>query len=433
MTNEIEIWKDVPIEFTDGLIIKASNFGRIIHNDKIIKTHTGAKGKYGLYQTFRVNKKTTKYAHHFVFYAHSGMLVEELKKGRVIFKNDTDTTINGIYRCWYCDLLFDESTAVDGYNEIPDEPEIEANHPVYGSFKYNKWYTVYLPYKKEESSTKETRATDEYSILIKNSLTSPCVIRNNVRNNIVKYHCNMSNTDLYTALKPTKTSKSQRYQLIHVILSSVFPEIMPLDHGDHIDDNSNNNHITNMQWLSPSDNARKGQIKTIEIKNTIVDVKKVILPESYSDEIWKKLVLDGKEMKYQISNRGRIKNSNGITYGSLLRGKKYRYTSLSFGKDGSAVKYYLHHLVWIAFNGPIESGKIILHDDFAPLHPDGTYRNWLEDLRIGTHSENNDDINFHKRQIKANKADKISKTNNISTITPIANAGAGKDINEESV
>lgn len=421
MTDEIEIWKDVPLEFTGGVEIKASIFGKLSCDDKIIKTFNGAEGKYGHYQIFKLDNKT-KYAHHFVFYAHSGMSVKELKKGRVIFKNDTDTTINGVYRCWFCDLIFEESTAVDGYNEIPDEPEIEANHPVYGAFKYNKWYIVHLPYKKEESSAKTTRATEEYSILIKNSSISPCIIRNNNRNNIVKYHCNMSNTDLYTGLKPTKISKSQRYQLIHVILSSIFPEIMPLDHGDHIDDDSNNNHITNMQWLSSSDNARKGQIKTIEMKNTIANVEKVILPDSYPDEIWKKLVLNGKEMKYQISNRGRIKNSNGITYGSVLRGKKYRYTSLSFGKDGSAKKYYLHHLVWIAFNGPIESGKIILHNDFAPLHPDGTYRNWLEDLRIGTHSENNDDIHFHKRQTKTGKSKKISS---------IANAGAGKDINNE--
>ena len=44
--------------------------------------------------------------------------------------------------------------------------------------------------------------------------------------------------------------------------------------------------------------------------------------------------------------------------------------------------------MWITFKGPIKEGHIILHDDSVPLNPDGTYKNHLSHLRLGSRSDN---------------------------------------------
>ena len=54
----------------------------------------------------------------------------------------------------------------------------------------------------------------------------------------------------------------------------------------------------------------------------------------------------------------------------------------AFGKDPiSKIQ------VWETWVGEIPDRMDILHDDNAPLCEDGTYRNWLCDLSIGTRSE----------------------------------------------
>ncbi|MHC5089030.1 MAG: hypothetical protein ACYSOT_05410, partial [Planctomycetota bacterium] len=44
--------------------------------------------------------------------------------------------------------------------------------------------------------------------------------------------------------------------------------------------------------------------------------------------------------------------------------------------------------VWETFIGEIPEGLDIMHDDTAPLYEDGSYRNWLIDLSLGSRSEN---------------------------------------------
>lgn len=94
---------------------------------------------------------------------------------------------------------------------------------------------------------------------------------------------------------------------------------------------------------------------------------------------------------YKASNLGRIKGAYGnVVHQAVVRNNP-KYKSVNIGGTARRV----HRLVWEAFNGPIPSDTIVLHDDHAPLNADGSYRNHLCDLRLGDHSENM--LDFHGR------------------------------------
>ena len=89
-----------------------------------------------------------------------------------------------------------------------------------------------------------------------------------------------------------------------------------------------------------------------------------------------------KEGTYKVSSKGRFKGPCGIAIPTRHRnGSKYK--SITMYK-----RHNFHHVVWKSFNGPIPEGFDICHDDNAPLNSDGSYRNYLEDLRLGTRAEN---------------------------------------------
>ena len=85
---------------------------------------------------------------------------------------------------------------------------------------------------------------------------------------------------------------------------------------------------------------------------------------------------------YKVSSKGRFKGPCGLTIQTRNRnGSKYKTVTMYR-------RYYTHRVIWETFNGKIPKGYEVLHDDSAPLNSDGSYRNYLEDLRLGTRSEN---------------------------------------------
>jgi hypothetical protein len=105
-----------------------------------------------------------------------------------------------------------------------------------------------------------------------------------------------------------------------------------------------------------------------------------------SNESWKQIPksLTNSDKLYYASNYGRIKNQYGI-YLKIFRNSpssKYNLTNLN------QQHIYIHKVIWLTFMGDIPENCEILHDDMVPLNQDGTYRNFLEDLYIGTHSDN---------------------------------------------
>jgi hypothetical protein len=79
-------FKQISLELVDNNIIFASKDGQIKIDDKIIKGSKSNKGSNGYYKTFGFKNKNY-YVHKLVFFAYSDLTIEQLKNGRVIFKN----------------------------------------------------------------------------------------------------------------------------------------------------------------------------------------------------------------------------------------------------------------------------------------------------------------------------------------------------------
>ena len=107
---------------------------------------------------------------------------------------------------------------------------------------------------------------------------------------------------------------------------------------------------------------------------------------------------------YPISNRGRVQTKRGvITTGTQMkyqRNDQYTtiYSIVELTIKNKSRHFYMHRLVWTAFNGPIPEGMFVLHNDSNPLTRDenNVQRNWLCDLRLGTQSENMQEYNDNK-------------------------------------
>lgn len=111
----------------------------------------------------------------------------------------------------------------------------------------------------------------------------------------------------------------------------------------------------------------------------------------YKDETlvrfeWKPLTIG--ETTLQVSNTGAIQYPDSIfniTYGNPVSGTPYRCVAIKVAKNHYR-NYYIHDLVWMAFNGDIPNGwevghKERIHDETQFNH---YYKNDLEYLDIYT-------------------------------------------------
>jgi hypothetical protein len=456
-------FKQIPLELVDNNIIFASKDGQIkiaeklilgssqskdnkesFTNLRLINGSKSNKGANGYYRTFGYKNKNY-YVHKLVFYAHSDLTIEQLKNGRVIFKNFNQDMIDeqNIYKCRFDDLLFEPFKIIK--QESTEEP-IEGEHPVYGKFKYNEWYGCYC------SKLKFI----DYQIMPINNNTESCIIKNIKTNKIL---CTKSHNNYDPSVNIVHNKKSYGLLLSHLLLNSVFPDSEVNETVDHINDDPLNNNIINLQWMSLKENSKKGQEKSTKIINSkktedLFEVfnlkdesvgkfkmKKELIEFminkmniksgintvqgkidralntdgfAYShkykyitkheieeninitnDEEWKELNINEYTKKYSVSTKGQIKLNNVILIPYKVRNSKYSQININYGVNKHK-KYYMHQLVWIAHKGPIPEDMIILHDDKVEL-VDKYHRNWLCDLSIGNHSTNNKEYHFQKR------------------------------------
>lgn len=238
-----------------------------------------------------------------------------------------------------------------------------------------------------------------------------------------------------------------------ICLASFFPDEIPHNINDydvdHIDGNHSNNALSNLQWLSKSDHSKKTRkqekrdykissrgkpVKVIKVKGdgnknhsgriffTVHDAARKLnlgigsisksahkgnwVQGMYKFEFVLEPYLEGEVFKpigeYEISNRGRLKNKFGeISRGSKMTLSKYRCTQIKLECDVKSRQYLIHVLVWIAFNGPIPKGKVVMHNDsYNTLDDEGYERNWLEDLSLGTQSENIQSYHDNRQDLK---------------------------------
>jgi hypothetical protein len=290
----------------------------------------------------------------------------------------------------------------------------------------------------------------------------PFLIRNKTTKDIILH--------TFESYKLCENGEAINYLQTHIAVASAFPDIPPLETIDHIDNDPTNNTITNLMWLDRTTNSRKGQIKSVEnikknggkngrfilmkqppqdnknnreasitiglfknmdkcaqfiidkiiqkndkpqLKTVAAKISRAIsIPEYkaygfYFDNY--EIKIDNEEWKYHpiftkyaISTHGRCKNSHGIiSYEDKCRnGQKYSRVSIE------KTHKFIHRLVWETFIGEIPEGLDIMHDDSAPLYEDGSYRNWLIDLSLGTRSENMK--SFHNKNLVV--VERISNT-----------------------
>jgi hypothetical protein len=243
----------------------------------------------------------------------------------------------------------------------------------------------------------------------------------------------------------------------NLILASAFPSINTSVRNtvDHINDDPTDHRITNLQWLTKSENSAKtaqperggrpimmlkkgkdgeltevcrfksqyeaarlirkylpdaGTVKSIASKITRNNLHKPHyepynfkwqdVPTEIEGEVWKDLpTFFGVEISaYQVSNKGRVRNIFGYLFRPVPnRHGKYTSVSLLIRRNSQETKrFYIHFLVYCTFNDRLPVGDV-LHNDGAPLM-NGYYRNYAEDLSEGSRSLNMVEYNGAKRQ-----------------------------------
>ena len=325
-------------------------------------------------------------------------------------------------------------------------------HPIYGTFEYNVWKPLYFHKTNKKTKEHEFGKHPNYEILFIDNKEKPFTIRNIKRNSIIKSH--------YGYYTLAKDGINITYSETHIAVASAFPHITPKETIDHINDDPTDNRITNLMWMERSENSKKGQKKAVKNSNTnggrrgkYVTMRKPDITEKTNreksipiglfrslnkcaqfilDNIVQKdkkpklgtiaakirraistphlkaygyyydcfeINIDEEEWKqhpecpeYQVSTHGRFRNSHGIIsqQKKMRNGSKYSYVSCN------QKNVYIHKIVWETWVGPIPEGMDIMHDDTALLQEDGSYRNWLCDLSLGTRKENM--VSFHKHK-----------------------------------
>lgn len=456
MSESNEIWQNSPKGFiANDVIVSVSNKGRVktVKSSLVIPSINpfGCCNTHGKYAGIKLDGQDY-YLHRLVYWSFHSEEYYNKVKGRIQFKSFKPEMLNddGMLRCHLEDLIFIKSTGTNNQAKQVDDDVIEADHPEYGAFIFNKWMPLYTHIYDETSEKHIVRLNSNYEIVLFDDKENPCSIRN------VKSGKNITiNGTIDKSISVSYNKISKKSLLTHILLASIFPEIEPNATVDHIDNNASNNHITNLMWMSCKDNAKKGQEACLKTERSCLGVQmlsgiklgpKTVIKEfksvngaaefihkdqaltSQVGTIWSKIrramnnfdkeytaygyfwkeiekeepTFPGEEIwkpfskgcsKYEVSNYGRVKNTYRITLGKKVRGRKYRLIDITKEKISATTyvceKYYIHRLVWEVFNGPIPEKMIILHDEKAPLDEEGCYRNWLEDLSIGTRSQNN--------------------------------------------
>lgn len=324
------------------------------------------------------------------------------------------------------------------------------NHPIYGTFEYNVWKPLYFHKTNKKTKEHEFGKHPNYEIIFIDNKETPFIIRNKKTKNYIN--------KTYDRFNLFNNNKLITYSETHIAVASAFPHITPKETIDHINDDPTDNRITNLMWMERSENSKKGQKKAVKNSNTnggrrgkYVTMRKPHLIDKnnrdksipiglfrslnkcsqfildniiqkdkkpklgtiaakirraistphlkaygyYYDEF--EINIDKEEWKqypkypeYQVSTHGRFKNS----YGTITKQRRLRTGQKTKQVSFKNSQKYIHILVWETWVGPIPEGMEIMHDDTAPLQEDGSYRNWLCDLSLGTRKENM--ISFHK-------------------------------------
>lgn len=348
-------------------------------------------------------------------------------------------------------------------------------HTQYGKIEYNVWKPVYAHRTCQKTNNSDIIKQPNYEIMFINNKESPFIIRNirtknyvnccHERYNFSHKKVNVKYHQAHIALSSAFPTITPKYTIDHINddhTDNRVTNLMWMEKSDNSRKgqlksvkNSNKNGGRKGRYIimrKPDCNDIKNRDKSLTIglfrsvdkcasfiidnviqkdsKPTVKTVASKIrrainIPEytaygyyydnfeiEIENEEWKKHPIYS---EYEVSSHGRLKNRHGIIaqQQKSRNGTKYKYVSWFGGSTKN-----IHKLVWETWYGEIPENMEVMHDDEAPLCEDGSYRNWLCDLSIGTRSENMKSFHKHKLQIVDTISDnkimeKIPETNSI--------------------
>ena len=422
-----------------NLTIEASNQGDVKINDKVTHGTQGSKGKHGYYKTTRIQGKTI-YFHRIIYLAFNQDKAQQVKdSARIIMKDDQNTVINGYYRNFPEDLILDPAFQMKPEFKLNDTQQI-VDHK-YGKVTLGIWYPLHYKTKDNLIIKCET-----YSVKFFDDIDHPYEIMNNSKKTLLKtframvtladngvVKCTVTHVLLCSAFPNTPTEATADHindnpkdnRIVNLVWLSWSDnskkgqqksvESKKAKGGANgrkvIMCDKDNNHLMEFkniakaaEYVIENNDKITKEVKTVESKirralgnskytaysyywtepeeTTIDDEEWKELPSFYNSKIYNDRI-------YKVSSCGRIRSTHGGIMQQVKdrNGAKYSTVYLTL-KDDASRRFYVHILVWETFNGKVPEGHEVLHNDLAPLNDNGSYRNWLVDLKLGTRKEN---------------------------------------------
>lgn len=231
-----------------------------------------------------------------------------------------------------------------------------------------------------------------------------------------------------------KVSKSKGYSIIglskdnkqkmHLVHRLVAKEFIPNSRREatvvnHIDGDKSNNSVTNLEWITQSENmSHNSKLYDSRKKNN----------SFIENEIWKNI--DEYDGNYQISNHGRVRSverevfikRGSSEYMATYEGRilsvseNTRYSNVGIGYNGETRTILVHRLVAQAFTPNPENKPYVNHID------GDTHNNHVSNLEWVTQSENiNHAIKIGNKEPKEVKVNPKKPTTNKQKIFDVLN------------
>lgn len=179
----------------------------------------------------------------------------------------------------------------------------------------------------------------------------------------------------YKYYRLSKNNKKQMFYAHRLVAEHFIENSNNLPVVNHIDGNKLNNIVSNLEWVSYSDNTKHfhEELKTKKKQKT----KKY--DGDLENEIWIETISNS---NYKVSNQGRVWNI--VNDNILSPSNTCGYYKVRLSKNGKTEDWLIHKLVYCSFNKEQD-----IPQDFIIDHIDGNkHNNYLNNLRKISLSEN---------------------------------------------